>query len=48
MIQGYLISGEKNSSIVSRIIKDTIEAGQIRCYDETVGTKARKYVPSWA
>lgn len=39
---------EKNSSMVSRIIKDTIEAGQIRCFDETVGTKARKYVPSWA
>ena len=36
---------EKNSSITSRIIKDTIEAGLIRCHDETVGSRARKYLP---
>jgi ATP-dependent DNA helicase RecG len=39
---------EKNSSMVSRIIKDTIEAGLIRCHDKTVGSRARKYLPKWA
>lgn len=38
---------EKNSSMASRIIRDTIEAGLIRCHDETVGSKARKYLPWW-
>ena len=39
---------EKNSSMASRIIKDAIEAGLIRCHDETVGSRARKYLPRWA
>lgn len=39
---------EKNSSMASRIIRDTIRAGLIRCHDETVGSKARKYLPCWA
>ncbi|MDO5674274.1 MAG: ATP-binding protein [bacterium] len=39
---------EKNSSMVSRIIRDAIEAGLIRCHDETVGSRARKYLPGWA
>ena len=39
---------EKNSSMASRVIKVTIEAGLIRCHDETVGSKARKYLPWWA
>ncbi len=38
----------KNSSMVSRIIKDAVEAGLIRCHDETVGSRARKYLPRWA
>lgn len=38
----------KNSAIVSRIISDAIEAKLIRCHDESVGTKARKYIPWWA
>ena len=38
----------KNSAMASRIIADTIEAKLIRCQDETVGTKARKYIPWWA
>jgi predicted HTH transcriptional regulator len=38
----------KNSAMVSRVIKDTITAGLIRCHDETVGSKARKYLPCWA
>ncbi|AVD70981.1 ATP-binding protein [Desulfobulbus oralis] len=39
---------EKNSSMASRIIRDTVEAGLIRCHDETVGSRARKYLPRWA
>lgn len=39
---------EKNSSMASRIIKDTMEAGFIHCHDESVGSKARKYLPWWA
>ena len=39
---------EKNSSMVSRIIKDTIAAGLICCHDDTVGSRARKYLPRWA
>lgn len=39
---------EKNSSMASRIIKDTIAADLVRCHDETVGSKARKYLPWWA
>lgn len=39
---------EQNSSMVSRIIRDTLEAGLIRCHDETVGNRARKYLPRWA
>ena len=38
----------KNSATVSRIIKDTLSAGLIRCHDEFVGSKARKYLPWWA
>jgi hypothetical protein len=34
--------------MVSRIIKDVIDAGLIRCHDETVGSRARKYLPGWA
>jgi len=39
---------DKNSAMASRIIKDTINSGLIRCHDETVGSKARKYLPWWA
>jgi len=39
---------EKNSSMVSRIIKDAYDAGLIRPHDETVGSRARKYLPWWA
>lgn len=39
---------EKNSSMASRIIKDAIGAELIRCHDDTVGSKARKYLPWWA
>lgn len=39
---------DKNSATASRIIKETINAGLIRCHDETAGSKARKYLPWWA
>ncbi len=38
----------KNTAMVSRIIKDALEAKKIYIYDESVGTKARKYIPYWA
>lgn len=38
----------ENAAMASRIIKDTLGAGKIRCYDETVGNKAKKYLPCWA
>jgi predicted HTH transcriptional regulator len=39
---------DKNSAMASRIIRDALSEGLIRCHDETVGNKARKYVPWWA
>lgn len=39
---------ERNSSMVSRIIRDTIDVGLIRIYDDSVGNRARRYVPYWA
>ena len=39
---------DKNSATASRIIKDTLTAELIRCHDESVGSKARKYLPWWA
>jgi len=38
---------EKNSSMVSRIIKDTIDAELVRPQDDTVGSRARRYLPWW-
>ncbi|MFP4533627.1 MAG: ATP-binding protein [Desulfobacterales bacterium] len=38
----------KNSATVSRIIRDTLDAGLIFCHDDSVGSKARKYLPWWA
>lgn len=38
----------KNRLMVSKIINETIEANKICIYDESVGTKARTYIPSWA
>lgn len=38
----------RNSSMVSRIINDAIAAGLVRIYDESVGSRARRYVPWWA
>jgi len=38
----------KNISMVSKIIKDTLNEKQVYIYDESVGTRARKYIPWWA
>ncbi len=38
----------KNTAIVSRIIKEALNKKAIYIYDETVGNKARKYIPWWA
>lgn len=39
---------DRNSATASRIIKDASVAGLVRCYDESVGSKAKKYLPWWA
>jgi arginase family enzyme len=39
---------DKNSATASRIIEDTTLAGFIRCHDDSVGSKAKKYLPWWA
>ncbi len=38
----------RNRSLVSKIINEALMAEKIKIYDETVGTKAREYVPWWA
>lgn len=38
----------ENSAMISRIIKQTMEANLIKLEDETVGTKSRRYLPYWA
>lgn len=39
---------QKNQAQVSRVIKDTVNAGFIRPYDAEAGSKAMRYVPCWA
>lgn len=39
---------EKNKAIISRIIKDTIDAGFIKLSDENAAPKLRRYIPYWA
>ena len=38
---------EKNKAIVSRLIKDAVDAGVIHVLDPTVGARAMSYVPFW-
>jgi ATP-dependent DNA helicase RecG len=38
----------RNSAIASRIISDAVKAKLIRPYDDSVGSKAKKYLPWWA
>lgn len=37
----------KNSAMVSRVIKDTLNANLIKPYDSEAGTKAMRYIPHW-
>lgn len=39
---------DKNKAIVSRIIKDTLEAGLIKLSDKNAAPKMRRYIPYWA
>lgn len=39
---------EKNRAMVSRIIADTRDEKLIRIFDDSVGSKAKKYLPWWA
>ena len=39
---------EKNKAIISRIIKDTVQAGMLKLADESAAPKMRRYVPYWA
>ena len=39
---------DKNSATASRIIKETLEAGWVRSYDESASRKFMRYVPCWA
>lgn len=38
----------KNSSMISRLLKQTIERGLIKLADETASDKHKKYLPFWA
>ncbi|MEW6326347.1 MAG: transcriptional regulator, partial [Thermodesulfobacteriota bacterium] len=38
----------QNSATASRLIKEALEAGWIRPYDESASRKFMKYVPFWA
>jgi ATP-dependent DNA helicase RecG len=39
---------DKNSATASRIIKETLDAGLVRAYDESASRKFMRYVPCWA
>jgi len=39
---------ERNKATVSRYIRETIDAGMIKPYDENASRKMMKYVPFWA
>ncbi len=39
---------EANSAMASRIINDAINANYIKVYDESAGSRARRYLPIWA
>ena len=38
----------KNSSMISRLLKDTCKTGLIKLTEDSTGDKNRKYVPYWA
>lgn len=34
--------------MISRLLKDSVEAGLIKLVDEDAGDKAKQYIPYWA
>jgi hypothetical protein len=38
----------KNSSMISRLLKQTLESGLTKFTDETTSDKYKKYLPFWA
>lgn len=38
----------KSSSSISRLLAQAVSVGLLKCKEESVGTKAKKYVPYWA
>ena len=38
----------RNRALAPRIIKETLESGQVRAYDKTTSRKYMRYVPYWA
>lgn len=39
---------ERNKAIISRIIKETVDAGFIKLSDPNAAPKLRRYIPYWA
>ena len=39
---------EKNSAIISRVIKQAVEADLIKLYDPAANRKTWRYIPCWA
>ncbi|MDQ1265945.1 MAG: hypothetical protein QG635_1097 [Bacteroidota bacterium] len=39
---------DRNSAMVSRVIRDTLDEGRIRIFDDTSSKKFMRYVPWWA
>lgn len=39
---------KKNSSMISRLLNETMERGLIKLVDENAGDRGKKYMPYWA
>lgn len=48
LIGEYISALSNSATIISRIIKDTINAGFIKLSDENAAPKLRRYIPYWA
>ena len=46
-VRGRFGISEQNSATASRLIKEAMNAGEIRLHDESAAPKFRKYVPKW-
>jgi hypothetical protein len=47
-LRGRFGISEKRAAVASRIIKDTVDGGLIRPFDEKAGRKFMRYIPFWA